>query len=42
MENVKVEVRFQEETRTNYSGNRLLYGKCFYSDLAGRDDDRSY
>lgn len=41
VENVEVEVSFPEATRTNYSGNRLLCGKCFYSDLAGRDDDRS-
>lgn len=42
MENVEVEVKFQEETRINYSGNPLLCGKCFHGDLAGRDDDHSF
>lgn len=39
---MEVEVRLQEETKTNYSGNRLLHGNCFYSGLAGRDDDCTY
>lgn len=39
---MEAEVRFHEESRTNYSGSDLVFRKCFHSDLAGRDDDRSY
>jgi hypothetical protein len=38
---VVVEVKSQEETRTNYSGNGLLFRKCSHSNPAGRDDDHS-
>lgn len=34
-----VEVRFHEETRTDYSGSSFLFIECFPSDLAGRDAD---
>ena len=39
VKNVEVEVRFHEETRTDYSGSGLLFRKCFPGDLAGRDTD---